>query len=104
MKIPTASLALLATISVCSWAIADCNRPGAYTLYRNSPAFPETCVFAPKDCLAGAGVRIHVATFDADYKDGERYNQSNCDIARQLFQNQPGVTVRYWCERGRFNE
>ena len=28
----------------------------------------------------------------------------NCDIARQLFQNQPGVTVRYWCERGRFNE
>jgi hypothetical protein len=60
---------------------------GAYTLYRDSPKFPE--------------MRIHVATFDA--ADGEDYNRENCDIARQLFANQ-GVAVRYWCGRGRFNK
>ncbi|MBF9029774.1 hypothetical protein HKCCE3408_05140 [Rhodobacterales bacterium HKCCE3408] len=56
------------------------------TLYRNS--------------VLDQTMRVHVATFDAD--DGERYNAENCQIAAHLFQNQPGVTVRYWCEPGRF--
>lgn len=57
-----------------------------YTLYRNSPAF--------------ANMRIHVATFDAEEK--EPYNLDNCQITAKLFQGQPGISVRYWCERGRY--
>lgn len=66
-----------------------------YTLYREgfvgvgldgSPAFSATLC-------------IHTATFDAS-ESGD-YNSSNCDIAKHLFQEQPGVTARYWCEKGR---
>lgn len=67
-------------------ALAECDRPppqGVYTLYRDS-VLP--------------GERIHVATFDAAH--GETYNRENCDTARRLFAGQPGVVVRYWCERG----
>jgi hypothetical protein len=60
-----------------------------YTLYRSSAT------------VGGAGTRIHVATFDA--KDGATYNRDNCEIAKSLFQKQPGVTVTYWCERGYYN-
>ena len=56
------------------------------TLYRNSVFDSEA--------------RIHMATFDAD--DGGSYNSANCQIAAQLFQGQLGVTVRYWCEPGRY--
>lgn len=38
---------------------------------------------------------IHVATFDAD--EGEEYNEKNCEIARELFQAQGRLSVRYWC-------
>ena len=55
-----------------------------FTLYRSSPT----------------DMRIHVATFDATA--GEAYNRGNCEIARELFQAQPGVSVKYWCEKGRF--
>jgi hypothetical protein len=55
-----------------------------YTLYRNLT--PE--------------LRIHVATFDANER--EDYNRENCEIAQSLFQNQPGIEVKYWCEKGRF--
>ena len=58
----------------------------AFTLYRNS--------------VTDARMRIHVATFDA--ADGADYNNENCDVARELFAGQDGVTVRYWCEKGRF--
>ena len=59
-----------------------------YTLYRN--AFFET------------NARTHVATFDAD--ESEAYNKENCEIARDLFQDQPGVSVTYWCEKGYYRE
>jgi len=45
--------------------------------------------------------RLHVATFDA--AGGGDYNRQNCGIAQELFQQQPGVKVRYWCEKGRFH-
>ena len=61
-----------------------------YTLYRDSAL------------VNGQEMRIHVATFDA--VDGESYNRENCQIGQGLFQNQPGVTVRYWCEKGRFRK
>jgi hypothetical protein len=60
-----------------------------YRLYRSSAAIQ--------------GAAIHVATFDSVMKDGDgsaaEYNRSNCEIARSLFQSQPGVIVTYWCER-----
>lgn len=46
---------------------------------------------------AGPELRLHVATFDA--KDGESYNRDNCETAAKLFQAQPGVEVRYYCDR-----
>src|SRR5262245_56930149 len=57
-----------------------------YSLYRNS--------------VTSEAMRLHVATFDSG--DGENYNRENCDVARELFQKQPGVRVRFWCEKGKF--
>jgi hypothetical protein len=68
-----------------------CNISGdgsTYTLYRSS-------VMADMP-------RIHVATFDA--QDGEKYNRENCQIAADLFLAQPGVIVKYWCEKGLFRK
>ncbi len=70
-------------------ALAGCNQgaedSGTYTLYRTSVA---------------ADLRIHIATFDS--ADGEAYNQENCFLAASLFAGQPGVAVKFWCEKGRF--
>ncbi len=60
-----------------------------YTLYRSSAV------------VGGKTWRLHVATMDA--ADGAEYNRGNCEVAKKLFQSQPGVTVEYWCERGYFS-
>lgn len=77
-------------VVLAAFLLSACNNFGSeastYTLYRNS--------------VMDRGLRIHVATFDT--KDGEAYNRENCQIAMDLFQKQPGVTVRYWCEKGKF--
>lgn len=39
---------------------------------------------------------IFVASFNA--MEGGWYNRENCMIAAKLFQDQPGVIVKYWCE------
>ena len=62
--------------------------PTVYTLYRSSSA------------SSMQDARLHIATFDA--AAGTQYNRENCLIAAQLFQQQPGVIVRYWCEVGRY--
>jgi hypothetical protein len=67
-------------------SISGCSDNEPYTLYRSSPL--------------DATMRIHMATFDA--ADGDNYNAENCRISSELFAKQPGVTVRYWCEKGRF--
>ena len=59
-----------------------------FTLYRNS--------------VTDKNMRIHVATFDASEK--EEYNRGNCEQAQLLFQNQPGLKTKFWCEKGRFKE
>ena len=70
-------------------ALASCNYGGEiFTLYRSSPADP--------------GMRIHVASFDAAEKPG--YNRENCELAARLFRSQEGVTVRWWCEKGRYQK
>lgn len=60
-----------------------------FTLYRSS-VIP-----------GGDAARVHVATFDAG-EMGDDYNLENCLIAAGLFAGQPGVSVRYWCEAGRY--
>jgi hypothetical protein len=65
-------------------SVAACADNATYTLYRGS--------------VVGDHLRIHVASFDAS--DGDTYNRENCQTAADLFAKQPGVRVRYWCEKG----
>lgn len=60
----------------------------SYTLYRNS--------------VLDGNARYHVASFNT--RDGDKYNSENCNLAAQLFQRQPGVTTRFWCEKGSFKK
>ncbi|BAL23504.1 hypothetical protein [Azoarcus sp. KH32C] len=78
-------------LSISAFALSACNGTGAtdtetFVLYRNS--------------VTNQNMRIHVATFDA--ADGEAYNKENCDQAQELFQAQPGVATKFWCEKGTF--
>ena len=84
MRIAMTILAL-AAMAVQAGAIDD---PEIVTLYRNSPV--------------DSAMRIHMATFDS--VDGKDYNSENCWLTADLFQAQNGVTVRYWCEPGRYRE
>jgi hypothetical protein len=59
-----------------------------YTLYRNS--------------ITDANMRIHVASFNTS--DGDAYNNENCNLAAKLFQSQPGVETRFWCEKGSYKK
>lgn len=59
-----------------------------FTLYRNS--------------VTNDNMRIHVATFDAS--EDESYNRGNCEQAHLLFQSQPGVKTKFWCDKGRFKK
>lgn len=66
-------------------------RAETFTLYRSSAVVENA--------------RVHVATFDsADDTADNRYNRSNCELAADLFQHQPGVETRFWCERGRYRK
>jgi hypothetical protein len=77
------------TALIAALVLAGCSGSGdTFTLYRSSPVNGDT-------------TRIQVATFDAK-ESGTGYNQGNCITAARLFQDQPGVTVHFWCERGRF--
>ena len=68
--------------------LSGCSQSESYTLYRNS--------------IADEFERIHVASFNA--KEDEKYNQENCDIAKDLFQKQDGVKTKFWCEKGVFKK
>jgi len=72
------------------FAVVGCGqtRDNVYVLYRSSPVDDQSLQ------------RIHVATFDAD--GPEAYNLDNCEIAAELFKAQPGVVVKYWCEKGAY--
>jgi len=83
MKINYVIAATLLLASCSPW-----EQEGIYTLYRGS--------------LIGDDLRVHVATFDS--MNGNGYNQENCRIAADLFQRQPSVAVRYWCEKGSYRK
>jgi hypothetical protein len=80
MKSLLTSLLVILFLSACS--------DNTYTLYRTQ--------------VRNENARTHVATFDA--KDGEAYNMGNCQIAQELFQKQPGVTVKYLCEKDKYKK
>ena len=67
--------------------LVSCGDGATYTLYREG--------------RYGGPDRVHVATFDA-YGSSE-YNLHNCEYVVARVMAQPGVTERYWCERGRFH-
>jgi hypothetical protein len=78
-----AVIGMVLTATQIGWLSDD-----TYTLYRNGVGDPN--------------MRLHVASFDT--ADGEAYNRENCDIAAKLFQQQDGVTTRFWCEKGKFKK
>lgn len=84
---------LVVTLQACSISVvaqpSRVDSKDVYTLYRSSAV------------VGGKTWRLHVATMDA--ADGAEYNRGNCEVAKKLFQSQPGVTVEYWCERGYFS-
>jgi len=83
----TAALVIIAAAA--GWSMnAGIAESRAYTLYRDSPI--------------GKDLRLHIATFNA--AESEDYNRENCRIASELFKAQPGVTARYWCEKGAFQK
>jgi hypothetical protein len=79
------SIAFIALVALLAGCVEG---QDAYTLYRSS--------------ALDRNMRIHMATFDAE--DGADYNRENCQIAADLFEAQPGVTVAYWCEPGLYRE
>jgi hypothetical protein len=81
------SFRIAAILLVAGLSLAGCD-DAAYTLYRNS--------------ILDTNARYHVATFDAAEPDN--YNQENCAVAQELFQKQPGVKTRFWCEKGKFRK
>ncbi len=85
IKLPVCLLAFLA-LAYCVNVFAS--KGQIFTLYRNS--------------ITDEKMRLHVATFDA-FED-EAYNRGNCEQAQLLFQNQPGVKTKFWCEKGRFKK
>lgn len=79
-----ALVAAMAATVICPATMAAAPVGETYTLYRNSPL---------------TGVKVHVATFDA--AESGNYNRDNCATVAGLIKKQPGVTARYWCEKGR---
>jgi hypothetical protein len=73
-------------IYLCLLSLVACSNDEVYTLYRDST-------------VQSVG-RVHVSTFDTN--SGESYNKENCQLAAELFQKQPGVVTKFWCEKGRF--
>ena len=79
-------LALAAIVTITLPLVGCQNDDATYTLYRNS--------------VTDSSMRIHVATFDST--DGAAYNLENCNVAAGLYAAQPGVEVKFHCEKGRF--
>jgi hypothetical protein len=90
LRMRVAMFCLIAALVITGIATAPARAqaPGIFTLYRSSLVTPA--------------MRVHIATFDST--NGGEYNQENCESARQLFQAQPGVKTRFWCEGGRYRE
>ncbi len=78
------------TIFLVVLSLSACSE-NTFTLYRTSAV-----------SNGGENYRVHVATFDA--AEDEAYNKGNCQIAQELFQKQPEVSIKYWCEKGKYKK
>ena len=92
----TATIFLAATTALALRSLrwSPSRRASCIRRNRNSPTVVGT--------ISGVDARIDVATFDA--AEDKDYNRKNCEMARDLFANQSLLTVRYWCERGKFTQ
>lgn len=79
---------VLSALLIATNASSAASAVETYTLYRDS--------------VTDQSMRVHVASFDAS--DGQAYNSENCAQAAVLFQAQPEVKTKFWCERGRFKK
>ena len=75
-------IALVGAVTLSTALSASAGGPVAYHLYSGS--------------TLGSDVRVYVAAFDSP--EGASFNEGNCRIAADLFENQDGVAVDYWCE------
>jgi len=82
------ALGLMALYGISGCGGSSASEGATFVLYRNS--------------ITNESTRLHVATFDS--ADGEEYNRGNCEQALQLFQAQPGVKTKFWCEKGRYRK
>ena len=82
-------------------ALMACDKD-TYTLYRDGAKITGAEELSPGIIDKMHRLRIHIATFDAS--DGAAYNQENCELAKSLFQSQPGITSKFWCEKGVFRK
>ena len=95
MKLTTICLtvAVLIGSAEVSWAQTK-NSENMATLYRDS--------------LVIENERIHIATFNSSTKAWKgsvfSYNWENCMLAARLFQQQPSVRTRFWCEKGSYKK
>lgn len=74
-----------------SWYISFC-----LMLFGQVAIAEEGTFILMRNSLLDSSMRIHIASFDTD--EGSDYNSENCWLAADLFQNQPGVLTRFWCE------
>lgn len=74
----------LAAATLCAFSLPQLASAdnGSFNLYRDS--------------VLDTSMRIYIATFNSD--EGSDYNFENCTVAAKLFQDQPGVRTRFWCE------
>ncbi|WP_417741523.1 hypothetical protein [Salipiger sp.] len=79
-------VAMILWLVLAGAALAE-NVAQPFTLYRSSAVDPM--------------MRVHIATFDAEERSPS-YNRENCWTAADLFMSQEGVSVRFWCEPGRY--
>lgn len=77
---------LLAILTLFIFGCKD--ESNVYTLYRSS--------------IVDTDLRVHIASFNTDEK--ESYNKENCFLAASLFQDQPFVETKFWCEKGKYEK
>ena len=71
-------------------------------IFGTTAAANETAATLIRNSVLNENMRIHIATFDTN--QGEAYNWENCQLAAKLFQAQPNVKTRFWCEKSKFKD
>jgi len=79
---------LLAAVVLLAVSVSCSNSSESYTLYRDSGLDPA--------------LRVHLATFDA--KDGRSYNETNCTMMADLYNEKYSDTNKAWCEQGTYKK